>query len=171
MVGYKWQSSDAIYAPCNPHPSLGRFGDGTAKTVYVAESGRGAMAEFFRRSPELFDFQDDLVIVLYELDLEIAGNCLDVRDEASRQTVGIPLDRLTSSELDESTRYGECRQLAQDVASQRLWGILYPSAAATWADAWNMVLFGDQSPVGWECRDHRELARPRLKSADVSPLP
>ena len=65
------------YEPCSSYASLSRFGDGTHKTVYVAESMEGAMAEFFRRSPELLNFQDDLAIVLYRLEVQIIGDCLD----------------------------------------------------------------------------------------------
>jgi hypothetical protein len=129
------------------------------------------MAEFFRRSPELLDFQDDLRIVLFELDLEVSGMCLDVRGASSQAAVGITSDRLTSSESDEEVRYAECRALAREVVAAGHVGIRYPSAAATWAGAGNSVLFGGHGASTWECRSHREVGAPRLTAADVSPLP
>jgi hypothetical protein len=129
------------------------------------------MAEFFRRAPELIDFQDDLNIVLFELDLEVQGKCLEVLDQTSRVNVGITLERLTSSEPDETARYRECRQLAHDVEDEGHSGIMYPSAAAAWPAAGNLVLFGEQDPGSWECHGHREVARPRLMARDVNPLP
>src|SRR4051794_30412210 len=114
MSGYKWQPNDAVYEPCSPYQSKARFGDGNVKTVYVAETDRGAMAEFFRRAPELIDFQDDLNIVLFELDLEVIGGCLDVRQARGQNEVGISEERLTSSDVDESARYAECRELGTE---------------------------------------------------------
>lgn len=166
---YKWQGTTATYEPCSPYPSLGRFGDGSHKTVYVAESPEGAMAEFFRRHPELLAFQDDLVISLFELDLNIAGVCLDVTSTKSRDDVGIPADRLISSEADEEIRYAECRELATDTVSASLIGIVYPAAGAVW-DTRNAVLFGEQGPSTWACEDHRLTARPVIDPAHVRPL-
>ncbi len=171
MIGYKWLPRDAAYAPCSSYPSLGRFGDGTIRTLYVAETDRGAMAEFFRRFPELIEFQDDLEIIVYELDIDVPSECLDVLADDSQGHVGISLDRLTSSEPNEAKRYLECRETAREAVAQRLTGIFYPSAAGRWAHAWNLVLFDEKSPKGWECSRHREVARPRLVAADVSPLP
>lgn len=170
LLAYRWQQNESPYAPCNLYPGLGRFGDGTVRTVYVAETARGAMAEFFRRSPELIDFQDDLTVVLFELDLSISGDCLDVRDAPEQLAVGITVERLTSSEVDEGSRYGECRALARQVVNARLTGIFYPSAAATWSPAWNLVLFAASDPVEWECLEHRPVDRPRLDAAEVSPM-
>lgn len=170
IIGYKWLSKDAGYSPCSPYPSIARFGDGTIRTIYVAETTRGAMAEFFRRAPELIDFQDDLQIVLHELDVDITGECLDVLEAASRGTVGISLGLLTSSDVDEVARYLECRELAREVVMEGLTGIFFPSAAATWSPAWNLVLFAEQTPVPWTCLNHREVAPPRLAAADVRSL-
>ncbi len=139
-------------------------------TLYVAASGRGAMAEFLRRAPELIDFQDDLNIILYELDLDVRGECLDLRADSSRNNVGISLDRLVSSEGDELTRYSECRALARDAVAHSLTGIFFPSAAATWSGAWNLVVYGGKASAGWDCLGHREVSRPRLTVADVRPL-
>lgn len=171
MSVFKWQPNDATYEPCSPYPSVSRFGDGTHKTVYFAESMKGAMAEFFRRSPELLDFQDDLAIVLYQLEVEIVGDCLDLRGKPSRSAVGITLERLTSSETDETVRYQECRELAADVVREALVGVVYPSAAATWNDAWNLVLLGDQSSRTWECKGHSQVPPPHLAAGEVSSLP
>lgn len=137
----------------------------------MAETDRGAMAEFFRRSPDLLDFQDELAIALYELDLEVADECLDTRTSALQAVVGITHERLTSSDSDENIRYADCRNLSLEAVSAGLVGIYYPSAAATWPTAFNLVLFGHQSSASWQCLAHREVDRPRMTSADVNPLP
>jgi hypothetical protein len=128
------------------------------------------MAEYFRRAPELINFQDDLRIVLFELDVDVLRDCLDVRESLSQETVGISADRLTSSDSDENVRYSECRQLAREVVAEQLVGILCPSAAAKWPGAWNLVLFGDGESRGWECLADREVSPPRLVVEDVWPL-
>ena len=76
---YRWLPADASYAPVDPWPSLGRFGDGTRNTLYVAETAQGAMAEFFRRHPELLQLQasEELRLAVFELGLDVLGRCLD----------------------------------------------------------------------------------------------
>jgi hypothetical protein len=127
------------------------------------------MTEFFRRRPELLDFQDDLVVVLYELDLHIAGNCLSLCELSSQNAVGIEIDRLVSSDDDEEARYAECRELAAEAVSESLTGLIYLSAAATWSTR-NVVLFGDPTPARWTCAGHRRTGRPRVAPGDVRPL-
>ena len=167
---YKWMPADRPYDPCNPYPALGRFGDGSHSTVYVAESARGAMAEFFRRHPELLNFQDDLTLQMFELDLEVNGACLDLREAAAQARAGIDHDRLTSSESDESIRYAECQHLALAAIAEGCVGIGYPSAAANW-DTWNLVLFGSQDTTTWICHEHHNIGLPRLSATEVRPLP
>ena len=171
VLGYKWQPNDAAYLPCSPYPGRGRVGCGTFGSVYVANSGRGAMAEFFRRHPELLALQDDVDVVLHELDLETHVDALDLRTEPSQQSVGITIERLNSSDADEDARYAECRQLASEVIAEELVGILFPSAAANWPDAWNVVLFGLQSGATWECNGHRQVPTPRVSVAECHALP
>lgn len=168
--GYKWLDALATYEPCSPYPSTGRFGNGDHKTVYVADSARGAMAEYFRRHPEFLNLQDDLVITLYELDLQIAGQCLDTCEDGSRSRIGISEDQLTSSDADEEVRYRDCRELASETIAAGFVGILYPSASASWPGAQNLVLFHDQTPSTWQCDGHRAIDRPCLTAAEVHPL-
>lgn len=166
---YKWIDALATYDVDSPWFSLGRFGDGTWKTLYLAESPEGAMAEYFRRHPEFLAFQDDLVITLHELDMTVVGDCVDVRSDAGQAAAGIGYDRLVSSEDDEDSRYEECRQLARRALSAGRVGIGYPSAAAAWA-CWNLVLFGDPAAGAWVCASHRPVPMPRLDGADVRVL-
>lgn len=166
---YKWQDAGAAYEPCSPYPSVARFGDGTYKTLYVAESAAGAMAEYFRRHPELLDFQDDLVIGLYELDLNVTGDCLNVSDATGQASVGITSARLSSSDPDQDVRYVECRELAAASVALGLTGVIYPSAGAAWAVR-NLVLFHDPEPGRWTCGGHRPTTRPHVTPSDVRPL-
>lgn len=170
LRAYKWIDALATYEVDSPWFTSGRFGDGAWKTLYVAESGEGAMAEYFRRHPEFLDFQDDLVISLYELELDIPGPCLDVRADAGQQLARIARDRLVSSEKDEGVRYAECRELAGNALAADLVGIAYPSAAAAWT-SWNLVLFGGPSATRWVCLARRVVDRPHLAAADVRILP
>lgn len=166
---YKWLDSQANYAPDSPWYSRARFGDGTYKTIYLAHTAEGAIAEYLRRHPEFLNFQDDLRLVLYELDLSVNGECVDVRTPAGQSQVGIATDRLTSSEDDEDVRYVECRQLAAEVVAAGLTGIAYPAAAVT-SGAWNVVLFGDQSANTWTATSYREVSRPRVDPRAVRVL-
>lgn len=162
---FRWIPGNAAYDPDGPWTTPGRFGDGTFKTIYFADTDSAAVAEFLRRNPELMDFQDSLTIRLYSLDLDAAGECVDVRTDAHAHGVGIPLDRLQSSDADESVRYRECRELARDAHGRGRAGIAYRSAATVW-DAWNLVLFGDQG-VDWRCDEWRLVPRPSLDPGEV----
>lgn len=128
------------------------------------------MAEYFRRHPEFLEFQDDLVISLCELQLEVAGECLDVRDDAGQYQAGIAHDRLIASEKDEGVRYAECRELARGALARDLVGIAFPSAAAAWT-SWNLVLFGDPITTRWVCLARTVVDRPHLSATDVRTLP
>lgn len=168
---YKWLDNAATHAAESPWFTLGRFGAGAHKTLYLAESAKGAMAEYLRRHPELLDFQEDLDITVYEVETAAGCDCLDVRKAAMSAAIGFPHDRLTSSEHDEVVRYAECRTLAAQVQGTALCGIAYPSAAATWA-TWNLVLFGEANQPGrWRVQPSRPVARPLLSPVDVRPLP
>jgi RES domain-containing protein len=169
---YRWLPSTATYGPEGAWFGVGRFGTGDYKTLYLAASATGAMAEFFRRNPELLDFQDDgLAISLLELEVEVNGNCLDVRAPSDAALVGIAFDRLTSSDSDEDVRYTECRALAKEALDADMVGLAYPSAAATSAQQWNLVLFGDGDVEnGWSVLGTAKIAPPKLTSSDVRPL-
>lgn len=168
---YKWQDSAATYTPDSPWYGIGRFGDGSRKTIYLAESARGAMAELFRRHAELFGLEGgDLNIRLYALEVEVVGPCLDVRDSAGQAAVGIEAERLTSSDQEDDVRYAECRQLADDTVAGGMIGIGYPSAAAQW-QTWNVVLFDDQDTARWTCSAVAEVSTlPEVLPTEVNVL-
>lgn len=164
---FKWLYDDAPYPPDSPWTTNGRFGDGSGKMIYFAESALGAMAEFFRRHPEFLGFQRELKVVVFELEIDIRLQSLDVRTDLGQITVGISLERLTSSDADEAVRYLECQTLATLVALEQMSGIAYPSAALKRANAWNLVLFGDPNPMTWKSNSHTKIKRPSIISADV----
>jgi hypothetical protein len=143
---------------------------GSFLALYVAETAAGAMAEFFRRRPELLGFQDELRIRLFSIAFDINSECLDVRDDVGQASAGIALERLTSSDEDEGLRYAACRDLAQDAVDASVVGIAYPSAAAAWASAWNLVLFGDPAVATWTVTSFSETVIPRLRPTDVKVL-
>ena len=128
------------------------------------------MAEYFRRHPELLDFQSDLKISLFELEISVRQDGLDVRDEIGQASVGISLRQLTSSDVHESARYSDCQRLAAAVLVAGMSGIAYPSAAAKWAGAWNLVLFGDQDLMIWQSISYSRVPRPLLVVGDFQPL-
>ncbi|MFE4950531.1 RES family NAD+ phosphorylase [Leifsonia sp. NPDC056665] len=167
---FRWTPAAAEYAPELPWTSIGRFGDGSFKAIYFAETAKGAVAEFLRRHPEFFSLQDHLRIRLFEVDLNIPGECLDVRHEQAQADVGISLDRLTSSDVDEHERYMACWDLAHATWAWGSTGIAYPSAAANWADAWNLALFGDPSTETWHPLNVSEIDPPQLAVDEVRVL-
>jgi hypothetical protein len=164
---FRWLDNAAPYEPNSPWPGVGRFGAGAYKTLYLAGSAKGAMAEYFRRHPEFLDFQEDLDVTLFQLDVQVLCECLDVRVPDQAAAVGFDFRRLLSSEADERVRYEDCRALAKDVVGVGLCGLAYPSAAAT-GPAWNLVLFGD--PGAWAVTGYAPATRPRLDPAEVQPL-
>jgi hypothetical protein len=167
---YKWLDNAATHAPDSPWFTFGRFGEGRYKTLYLAESARGAVAEYLRRHPEFLDLQDDLDITIYAIDAVVPCDCLDVRQVSSSTTIGFPHARLGSSDDDEAVRYSECRALGADAVAAGLCGLAYLSAAATWA-TWNLVLFGESNEPGrWQLLSCAPVARPVLAAADVNVL-
>lgn len=167
---FRWTPAGAEYAPDSPWPSVGRFGDGSFKSIYFAETPKGAIAEFLRRNPEFIALQDHLRVRLYEIVLDVSGECLDVRLPQHQAEVGISLERLTSSELDERDRYVACWDLARATRSSGAIGIAYPSAAANWADAWNLALFGDPSDRTWRPLAVNEQSPPTLAADEIRVL-
>lgn len=128
------------------------------------------MAEYFRRHPELLQFQGSgLRLRVFGLDLVLRGPVLDLRNGASAVAVGISPDRLRSSDADEDDRYRECRELALAAIDADRCGIAYPSAAATWA-TWNLVVFGEPSPGTWESLGFTPVAPPVLAPSQVNVL-
>lgn len=167
---YRWLPAGAHYDPDSPWWTSARFGNGTYKTLYVAASARGALAEYLRRFPEFFDLQDQLRISLTVLDLDVVGACADMRTEACAAEAGIAFKRLTSSDADESLRYVECRDLGERIERAGHAGIAYPAAGAAWLD-WNLVLLGEQHPDNWICLSWEPEALPApLARAEVRVL-
>lgn len=166
---FKYTDALARYDPCSPYPGNGRFGDGSHKTVYAAQSAEAAVAEYLRRHPELLSLQDDLVIRLWEMSIEIHGERLDLTHSACQTRAGISEERLRSSESDERVRYAECRALANEAETVGLVGLCYPSAATTWF-AVNHVFFGEQGIASWQCHEHHEIERPQISAESVSVL-
>ena len=166
---YKWMPADANYSADSPWSSMGRFGDGRHKTLYLAESPAAAVAEFLRRHPEFMDLQSSLAISIYEIDINVEGECLDVRTDENADACGVGRARLTSSDEDENVRYVECRLLAEAVITCGGVGIAYPSAAALWGQ-WNLVLFGDPERGRWLSVGVSSVARPVVSRDDVAAL-
>lgn len=167
---YKWLDNAATHDADSPWFTYGRFGAGGYKTLYLAESPTGALAEFLRRHPELFDFQSDLDITIYGIDVVTDCDLLDVRERALSDAIGFNYERLLSSDPDESIRYVECRELGAQAMAADLCGLAYPSAAATWA-TWNVVLFGDSNQPGrWQVLACAPVGTPALAAAAVNIL-
>lgn len=159
LFTYKWQARGANYQPESPWASVARFGDGSHKTLYLAATPEGAIAEFLRLHPELLAFQDDLQLVLFEIEVLVEGECLDLRAPEAALSVGVTVDELTSSAADPADRFAACWSLANDAVSAQITGLLYPSAAAAWA-TWNLVLFGDPGTGRWAAGQVRVVAQP-----------
>lgn len=145
----------------------GRFDNGVRLTLYVSESPEGAMAEYLRRHPEFLDGQGNLAIRLFEVQIAI-DSTLDVRTVSHASIVGIPFERLRSSDRDEATRYHECRLLADEVEPRGV-SIGYPSAALR-DRASNFVVFGPESPGTWVVSDVAEIDLPYVEPTLVSVL-
>jgi hypothetical protein len=93
--------------------------------------------------------------------------CVDVRQSEGQVAASITRAQLTSSDEDETVRYRECRRLAKVVVASGFLGIVYPSAAATWSDAWNLVLFEAASPGRWASGPATKVPLPELSAAQV----
>ena len=102
-----------------------------------------------RRHPEFLHGQENLAIRVFEVHVDVTS-ALDVRTASKASIVGIPFERLRSSDPDEVTRYRECRLLADQVEPRGA-GVGYPSAALR-DKACNFVLFGPESPGAWKVR-------------------
>lgn len=170
---YKWKKANSIYHPRAPSPAKSRFNDGTWWANYFASSARGAVAEFLRRNPEFFNLESDLEITieLFEIEISVEKEVAEVRDSVGQLQAGISLERLTSSEPDEVVRYLECREFAKIVLLQNLVGIAFPSAAATWAGAWNLVVFEKEILGNWLIAHFVEVNPPSLTNSEVNVLP
>ena len=156
---------NAGYAPDSPFPSTtGRFSNGQRVILYVSSTAEGAVAELLRRHPELIDFQDELKYEVFALSVACDPEALDVRTKTQAAKIPFPFERLVSSEAHESTRYRECRELADDADS--LSGITYPCVAHLAGQRWNVALFGDAGER-WSAHEVVEVDCPVVDGADV----
>lgn len=167
-IGYRWLPDGAPYAPNSPWPGTGRFDDGETKTLYLAESAGGAVAEFLRRNPEFLDpeLQRYLLIRVFEVVLNVVGPCLDIREPAYRAAIAFDWAQSLSADPNDATRYQDSGALAKAVIGSGDVGIAYPSAAATWT-TWNLVLFGEPAVTTWMSDSYQEVERPSLAAAEV----
>lgn len=165
VVMYKYVPAGYTYNPAESWWSKNRFSNGSFRTLYLAASARGALAEFLRRHPELLDFQDELIIEMYEIEAVVNGECLDVRTPLKCEIIGAAFSDLTSSDADEVERYRVCRCVGQESRDRGFTGILYPSAALS--GTYNLALFDEPSAKGWSCArcDEVELPPPLDPSA------
>ena len=150
-----------------PWSGGGRFDCGPP-TVYLSRTSQGALAEYFRRHPELLPYQERFNGVLFELNFDGIHDGLGVHTEDKAQRVGIPWDRLRSSDLRRHKRYQECQALASEVVDEGGHTIIYPSAAHEGVT--NVVTFGDGGEH-WTLTSQGEIERPYLDPSMVRALP
>lgn len=171
ILVYRYLPAEADWDAWSSYPTDGgRFDADQVPTLYVAQSANGAVAEYLHRFPEFIGLSTRLILRLWELEVDLVAEALDVREEAGQAIVGITLDRLTSQEADTLVRYRECRELVRLVVGAGLAGIAYPSAAATWAGAWNLVLIGDSHASSWRGAGVRVVDPPILQQSEVRQL-
>lgn len=165
---YKWMRAvDAeMFLPTAPHPSsIGRFGDGSFSTLYLAETAEGAMAEFFRSNPSFLAQQAGLKVRLFGITVEVIGATHDLCDVDTCSALGIPPERLTSNDRDPAVRWAECQAVARQVRAGGAIGLIYPSAALP--GGWNLVLFDEPAPTAWRAIDHEDEEAPYVDPARV----
>jgi len=114
--------------------------------------------------------QDVLSIRVNRIRVVIDGRVLDLRAVADQELVGISRQQLTSSESNESARYAATRLLGMEAANDGIEGIAYPSAAARWVGAWNLVLFRLRELSGWHATTTGDEPRPHVPMSEVLPL-
>lgn len=165
---YRWIPPGREYAPVAPWPGTGRFDNGETPTLYLSMTADAAVAEYFRRHPELLRFQEGLKIRLFQIHISALGNGLDVSAEDLAKAVGVEWERLRSSDLRRSERYEQCQELAEAVKRADGISIRYPSAALE--SAVNVVLFGDDQRL-WTAEVDSEIDLPLVDPERVHPLP
>jgi hypothetical protein len=171
IVLYRQLPHSAFWSPVSPYPSdAGRFDNGKRLNLYTAGQPEGAVAEYFRRRPELLAYQDRSRIRVFRVTLEFTKPCLDVRTETGAAAAGIAFDRLISADPDPKLRYQECRRLADATEADGSAGIAYPSAALIGSHAWNVVAFGSDGDL-WRSLQYDEVPRPWVDPALVVAVP
>lgn len=164
---YRWIPPGVAYGVVAPWPGSGRFDCG-APTLYFSESGEGALAEYYRRHPELLPLQQRIKLQLYRIDFDGVGEGLDVAAVERAEAVGVPWDRLRSSDARAVKRYKETHELAEQVVAEGGCSIAYPSAA--YDDETNVVTFGYHGD-GWTTEMSVEVAHPFVEPDAVRVLP
>lgn len=170
ISAFRFMPARAPYAPDAPWPGTGRFDDGSRLTLYLAHSAAGAVAEFLRRRPDLIPFQDSLAIEVFEIQLSVVTEMLDVRSRDQAVLAQIEWGRLVANDLDEDRRYRECRLLASDVEQAGLQGVAYPSAALP-SSAWNLVLFGPGGEDAWVSAGAASVRAPKVDPVQLVAVP
>lgn len=161
---YRYIRAGAEYEPDAPFASRGgRFDNGVRPTLYLAHTPEGALAEFFKRNPELLKYQDGLRLEMYEVSVRIGARCLDVRSEEAAHLANVDLPRLMSNAPDEAERYSYSREVADALEEES--GLAYPSAALV-APAWNIVLFG-LAGNGWWPEGYKQIPLPHVDPLGV----
>ncbi len=163
---YRFQQESSPYPVDGSWPTnRGRFDNGVRHTLYLATSAVTAVAEYFRRHPELLEFQGRTRLRTYQMRLEPITEGLDLRTAEQIHVCGFDGSRLRSSERDESQRYKECRELAVVVEAQGGSGIAHQSAA--YMDGQTFALFGQQSDGRWKLSAPVEVPTPAVDPAQV----
>lgn len=166
---YRFVPPTAPYSAASPWVTTdGRFDDGVTPTLYLSFSPEGAIAEFYRRHSELLAFQGRLKVQLFRVNLSARSHGLDVSTQELADEVGVPFERLRSSDLKRNPRYHECRQLSKAVHSKGGISVHYPSAAYEATN--NVVAFGAPG-ISWEAYVDDEVPVPVLEPALVRVLP
>jgi hypothetical protein len=155
-------------SPIEPSRGSGRFGAGERLILYTASTPGGAVAEYFRRHPELIAVQVSLKLRIYEMSVS-ANPTLDVTTAEGARDAAIEPDRLVSSDEDEETRYRECRELATQVEDSGGAGILYPNVALQDGSSWNAALFGERD-VAWIVELGAAIQPPRIQAESIHVL-
>lgn len=163
---YRFLDSTATYAPDAAWPTTGgRFDDGLRATLYVSLSAEAAVAEFYRRHPELLEFQERIRLRTFRFQLSCLTEGCDVRTEHQASAVGIALTRLTSSDARPGDRYRECRELADAVDDAGGIGVFFPSAALV--DSQNIVVFDSGATNGWSSQSLSQIPTPIVDASQV----
>jgi len=165
---YRWIPPTADYEPISPWLGNGRFDDGRTPTLYVGLTAEGALAEYFRRHPELTQFQSRLKLRLFRIRISAVREGLDVSVERLAAAVGIAWERLTSSDISRKRRYRRCQELAVAVIDDNGISIRCPSAAYERSTC--LVLFGENTD-DWTAEVDSEIELPLIDPDLVRPLP
>src|SRR5690349_4447524 len=115
-VVFRWIPPDVPYGVVAPWPGTGRFDCGVA-TLYFSHSAEGALAEFFRRHPELLTCHAGVNVGLVRLRVVCDVDCMDVSLQDKAAVVGMSGERLRSSDARRPEGFSECQVLALAVVN------------------------------------------------------